>query len=441
LSHQAIPSARKGRAISRRHAPLHYSTNRLLTMSSSVPHHNTASPSGAITFASNAVSALITTSCSATGRFTAQVLDVLKSGTVAKRGLAIAKSTITAGIGWLSAPSQLKTLYKVRPVSVQGESEHAFLGTASNKPSQIRPVMVSQDVIKNVLVVCNKDKIPEGVPYGQVIYQGDDAIKANTATKHFFYQADGVTIIENVEKVIARVPACFAIDYGAILQTGKMDQASYECLERMDDTGFTPWLVEILSTHDKEVQAAFLNDEDLKKYLPASSPTGHMIIASPFIKTRDIDDEDDDLEAEVETLQEECYEIVQRTIVPPSPLPTEAGSHKKASSKSLSDDEGDSKPASTNEMEATRLRILALGVTYDANTNKVTCLPTVSEHMEAIMRTSGGSTQRELTRQTLTSLKRIFGESTHFLPRSVDFPIMESITLAHGPRSHGQIVS
>ena len=142
----------------------------------------------------------------------------------------------------------------------------------------------------------------------------------------------------------------------------------------MDESGCTSWLVESISKHNKEVQTVFLTDKNLKKYLPASSPTGHAIIDSPFIKPSKIDDEDEDLEAEVDTLQDECDKIVQKSIVPTSPLPREVGSDQRTPSLSPSDDEEDSKLASTTEAEVALLCLLALGVTYDPEQRRsLTC--------------------------------------------------------------------
>ena len=82
-------------------------------------------------------------------------------------------------------------------------------------------------------------------------------------------------------------------------------------------------------------------------------------------------------------------------------------------------------------MEAVYYRLMALGITYDPANEKVTSLPTVSEFMEAIMKTNSGSTHLELTKETLTLLADTYSDSLHFLARQVDPPIKENITLAH----------
>ena len=101
----------------------------------------------------------------------------------------------------LSLSKKPAALYKLHPVSKDGQRENVFLGTTSNKPSQIRPKWVPQDVVKNVLVITDKDKVPDGVPNGLVIDKTEDTIKSETAPKLYFYQPDCTTLVNDKEKL------------------------------------------------------------------------------------------------------------------------------------------------------------------------------------------------------------------------------------------------
>lgn len=204
----------------------------------------------------------------------------------------------------------MSVLYLPRLVSKKNELDTVFLATASNKPSQIRPKTIVQSVLYNVLLVVDKDKVPDDVPIGIPIDKNEAAIK------HHFYEADGTTLLDNKEKVAARVSASFPVGYGSLLQTGKLNQATYDCVEQMDPSGYVSWQVENLAAHNPQPQVILTTDTAMQKYLPPiPSLVGYAIVPSPFIKSEDIDDADDGLEEDVDDLSKECLHSAQNMML------------------------------------------------------------------------------------------------------------------------------
>ena len=127
-------------------------------------------------------------------------------------------------------------------------NERAFLGTTSNRPVQLCVKTVSQEVTHNVLVVIDKDKVPDGVPRGPIIN------KTESTLKYHFHKADGTTLINKKEKVVARTACSFGIGYKAMLQTGTINQATFECLDQIDTSGYISWQIEALMNHETALQ-------------------------------------------------------------------------------------------------------------------------------------------------------------------------------------------
>ena len=42
-----------------------------------------------------------------------------------------------------------------------------------------------------------------------------------------------MNLIDNNKKVVARVAVAFPVEYGSLLKTGKVDQATYDCVENI----------------------------------------------------------------------------------------------------------------------------------------------------------------------------------------------------------------
>ena len=163
---------------------------------------------------------LITQSRAKNPRFKSTVLDALKSGTLENCSASVNDPSMTSGITWLASRNKLVTLYKSQLVHKENEPNTVFPGTASNSYTELCPKMVVQDVLRNVLLVVDKEKVPESVPRGITLNKDEPAIKRH------FYRADGKTLIDNNEKVVARITVAFPIGYGSLLKTGKVDQAT-----------------------------------------------------------------------------------------------------------------------------------------------------------------------------------------------------------------------
>ena len=378
-----------------------------------------------VTWASSTAGILITTLRNASGKYPEKVLAPFKSGTIAKRTAAITKVTLAAGVGWLTSKSKMTTMYKPR-LATKG-NERVLLGTTSNRPLQLRVKTVSQNITHNVLVIVNKEKVPDGVPHGPTIN------KTEPTLKHMFHEADGTTLLDNKEKVVVRIAISFGIDYEAILQTGSINQATFECLDRMDETGYLAWQIDALMNHDEALQKFLLSEANLKKYLPNSpSATGYSVVDSPFIKPEDVDDDDSDLEDDVEALGEECLSLVNAATASNnanSAPPEFVTPPNKRAAKSTSDDEDD-KAAAQSEKVAQANRLSALGATYDPTSNNIS-LPTASTFFPSIRDATSKAAQREAITDTITSISETFNDSEHFLVRSADPPIFDRTTLAH----------
>ena len=383
--------------------------------------HSKASPGGVVTWASSTAGILITMLRNALDKYPEKVLAPFKYGTIAKRTAAITKVTLSAGLGWLTSKTKMIAMYKPR-TTMKG-NERVFLGTTSNRPVQLRVKTVSQEVTHNVLVVVDKDKVPDGVPHGPTIN------KTEPTLKHRFHKADGTTLIDKKEKVVARIACSFGIDYEAMLQTGTINQATFECLDRIDTSGYISWQIEALMNHETALQKSLLTETDLKKYLPNSpSSTGYSVIDSPFIKPDEIDEDDEDLEDDVDALAEECLSLVTASHTSPSP-PAEVVTPTKLPAKSSSDNEND-KAVAQSEKDAQANRLAALGATYEPTSGKIS-LPTVSTFFPSIRDATSKAAQREAITDTITSISETFNDSEHFLIRSADPPIFDRITLAH----------
>ena len=381
---------------------------------------------GQVTLASNGESTLITQSRAENPRFKSTVLESFKGGTTGKCSASVTNPSMTSGIAWLTSKQKLVTLYKSRLVPKENETDTVFLGTASNSPTQLRPKTVGQEVLRNVLLVVDKDKVPDGVPFGIPIDKDESVIK------HHFYEADGTTLTDSNEKVVVRVAVSFPIGYGALLKTGKIDQSTYDCVEHMDSSGYISWQVENLASHNSELQLALITHASTKKYLPAiTSPIGYSLIPSPFLKADDIDDADEDLEDDVTNLGAECMALVTKNLIPTSPTPTSVTlvresplGHRKE------ENPEDGKIAAQTEKEQKILSLTAFGVIYNPAAKTVTA-PTISDHIDGIFNMSTKRGQRDTTDANLELLGEIFGDSDHFLLRSVDQPSYDTITLAH----------
>jgi len=88
---------------------------------------------------------------------------------------------------------------------------------------------------------------------------------------------------------------------------GSIDTAMFECLERMDSSGYMSVQVEALKNHDKTLQMLLLEKAELKNYLPSlPNPVGYKFVDHPYAKSEDIDDDDKDLEDDAQTLSKDC---------------------------------------------------------------------------------------------------------------------------------------
>ena len=221
-----------------------------------------------------------------------------------KRSQTITTQRKVPGVAWCTSKSKLAVLYKVR-TAISGVEE-MFLGTSSNDAAMVKPRMISKDITKSVLVAADKSKVPSSVE------MGTDIDKSHAIFKKYFCDNSG-TPIDNEINVIARIPVSMLIVREARIQTGKIDQGTFDSVESVE-TELLPFWLEHIVGFNASFQEDVLKEDSCKGYRPGKPATGHTFAASPFVGYTAIDDDDSDIEEEVNNLSEECKDIMQKSI-------------------------------------------------------------------------------------------------------------------------------
>lgn len=390
---------------------------------SCTPSTGTQSGGGGVTLASM-TGTLITQCREPSAKFTTKALSTFLAGSKGKRSAMATSTSIVAGVSWLSGPNKMSVLYLVRLAEQDGQSEMVFLGTTTNEATQLRPSVLSQDVLSNVLCIVNKTSVPKEIPMGATID------KTEAALSGILCDSNG-NPKDGEEKVIVRVPVSFPVSYGAQLRTGTINEETFQCLDAMDPSESVSWLIETLKAHDKDVQTLLLSSSDLKKYLPVlPSPTGFGTIPSPFIKSNSVGDDDMKLEEDVDCISDELKELLDRQIQSLAPNVVQGTPQKSIQLReSMMDVDTPAKEKGDDiEAEQAKLRVLAFGATYDHTTGKV-AIPQVSDLYLGVNEIKKKANQREKTATTLESLQATLAKGNHYLFRMVDLPKMDVITL------------
>lgn len=341
---------------------------------------------------------------------------------------------MVSSIALFTAKNKMEVLYLPRQAFQKDEPHLVILGTASNNPIGARPKFVTLDAVKNVIICVDKDKVPDGIA------TGIDIDKDDAQLNKFFVDDDG-NLKDTKTKVAARFPVSHPIAWQALLKTGTMQQASFDSLDRADESGLLAFWAEQINNHDPELQQLLCGEADLKKYLPPSPPTGHSYISSPFVQMHDPNSSDEDLEVEVLSLVAKCTEIAQRNMAKAISLSDDASSKGAPSAvlvaaspkKGSSDADAaltNSKPAAFDEKDHFNARLLALGAFYDPTSGKL-AFPILSDFIPEVRDISGKGSQRDAAEATLASIEEMMGDSKHFLLRSVDMPKFEKLALAY----------
>lgn len=103
-----------------------------------------------------------------------------------------------------------------------------LLGTPSNCASTFSPSKILKGILKNALIIVDKDDIPaEAVPIGEPLD------KTNAKLKSFLYNADG-TPKDDKQKVAIRFSVGAPGSHGSTLPMGVIDQNMYQAAEDID---------------------------------------------------------------------------------------------------------------------------------------------------------------------------------------------------------------
>ena len=387
---------------------------------------------GGITIASNAGGGLLTSAREADPNFLTATLVPYYTQSGKKRIDKLTNQHKSVGVIYFSRLGEtpkLQVLYLPRAVTKKNDVETSLLGTTSNVANSIRPKLLPNEVTKNVLVVANKEDVPEGFATGKVIDKELDTLKA------YFVDESG-NLKDNLEKVVVRVPIGVVLPYQAVINTGIVEQATFDCLTNVDpeNDSLCFWARSVLS-HNSDLQATLLRDTALKPYVPPMPSTGHHYRNTPFISAQNVDEEADDLEDEVEALSSDCTDIATRNMKSvvaleekdPSNMTLEFEQVPKAKLQYQASNESLKAPTIT-ERDQIFARIKAFGAIYDPVTGQVSS-PELSDFMEGVLDAgSSKGAQRDAAISTLSSIEETVADSDHFLLRSVDLPTFDNIT-------------
>ena len=351
-----------------------------------------------------------------------------------KRKYTLLQSKVVSTIAWLKNANELVTLYKAREVYPSGAFESAFLGTTSNRAASCKPWIGSNELTYEVMIAVNKADIPAGA---NLLMASKSIDKSNALLKEFFCD-DTDTPLDAHEKIMVRLPVCVPLPFGSFVKPGTVDQNTFTSFEDIDDKLLPFWLRHI-QLFNKDLQDCLQNNASLKEFRPVVASQGHFLADSPYLPLIDVDESDDDLVEHQNGLENECLDIAKANIA------AAMGSLKAQSQNSQSNginvtpvktvDLAGSDGDSTGEPEYSdtqyfNSRIYALGMRYDADAGKVTP-PVISRLLPQVRDAKSGTTQRNVTRQALSSTEAKFSEGDHFLARVVDMPDCDNVVVAY----------
>jgi hypothetical protein len=332
---------------------------------------------------------------------------------------------------WFKSTNILQTMYRTREVVPKDAQESSLLGTISNKASSVRARLLSCDVLKNVLVVVDNVDIPPNVPTGPVLDKTDPFLSG-------FLLDNNLDPIDDVDKVVVRLPCSLPLTYKSIIKTGDVDQSSLELMDDIDESTFVSFWAININKFDQGFQDLLLGEDSLKGCLPTMPNLGHGYRTSgPFVPLSVIDDDDTELEEEVASLEKECEDIAQAhmnkevealvasSVAAATPRSTPSGMDVIDSSATSA-----AAAVSVTEKEHFNARTKAWGATYDPQTGKVS-LPQLSTFVTCIRDATTKAQQMANVKATIASIKTTVSKSRDFLLRSIDFPALDKISAAY----------
>lgn len=395
------------------------------------------STQGGITKAPSRAGGLLTNAYSRTANYVSEVIHKFPSLSAGRRAIVLLKKTTTAGVLLFQGKDKVNTLYKLRKANKtlpnDEGSEEVWLGSSSNKASSVKPRTLPAKATANVICVVNKSDIPKltngaTIPTGPVIDKSHDLLKGR-------FEHEGLPL-DTEEKVAVRLPCVAPVPYESELKTGKLDQATFDSVEATDES-FLPFWLEAINNHDAELQALLLAEAALKQFLPSGPPTGHSCVDTPYFKLGQVDDEDELLNPAQEELIQECEELSEKFIA----NAIEKGTEDAATSSGLSvpvaqidtlrNDKPSAAPAapSFTETDHVMARVSIIGMVYDRKTKTVT-FPEPSDFMLPIRDLGSKQSQRESVASTLESIQDSLSNTSHYLMRVMDMPILSKVALA-----------
>ncbi len=367
---------------------------------------------------------LITFTLQVKDAFNSRVLTPWPKHSIAKRIASAVKKSLVSGLIYFKERDKLATLYKPRQVSMEGEANLVWLGTTSNDPMRVQAKTISQDVLGNVLVIVSKHKVPAEFEHGIDINKDEPLLK-----QHFYNGSN--ELIDNDTKVAVRVSVGLPAPYEALIKTGTVGTDTFTSLDASDGTGKMAFWADCIRQYDSNIQSILLGDQALRKYLPTRPTTGHDYVNSPFISPTEPDEDDTELQEEVETLQEECIQLLKSLLSnggTNDDVSTKVPAVVDTATKQIESEEA-SKPTYT-EADYLAARTKAFGIRYNEETDKLV-LPEFSQFYGAVKDATSKTAQRDLTESSLQSIEATMSDSTHYAARSVDPSKPDTITLAH----------
>ena len=382
---------------------------------------------GGITAASSEGGILITNSKDGATNFVSRHLIPFLTSSTSKRLNTVLKGDITAGVAFMSANDHFNVLYLPTEAFGSNEMDSVLMGSISNRPSLPRVKVVSKDILNNILVLVNKEEVPLHIPVGTVID------KRNEHLRTYFHDNDG-NLLDEKEKVMARIPAALPIQYGVNVPTGKFSgeniQGVYDSLEDINSSHLPFWLKSVIN-HDAELQEAIMTSDSLSQYRPPSPALGHGLTASPFIQLRDYSDDDQDLCDEAERqlnklngiARSNVQSVTSGTNHPNSPQPP-PGTIQTMSAVAQQE------TVTHDDKQTLQARVLSFGLKFDPETGEVS-LPELSEFFGALRDATTKANQRDTVQSLLVSLEDALADDPHFLARATNLPKMDKVSLAY----------
>ena len=410
--------------------------------SCTTPDYSTAG--GLTTSSDDGLIGLLSGVHSKSTNFLKENLYKFTKSSLGKRSGMILKKTVVSGLLALRGKDKVCTMYKLRKVgrSIDETSEEdVWLGTMSNRAASVDPKWFSTQSLGNVLCVVNTSEIPKvgDIPSGPVIDKSEDLLK------DFFHNDDG-DLIDNEDKTVVRLPAALLMPNGyESFKTGVVSQVTYDAFDRVEDPSLTEgptfysFWVDAINEHSPQIQETLLNEDELKKYIPAKPNTGHDYIDSPFVKFHSVDMDDELLSSAAEEMRKECESIAESALRNRIEATTPASGHsprRSAGEASLGSSELSlvvhvpKKTYKNSEEDHWDSRVKAWLAHYDPTTHKVTAhVPTM---FAPLIRDAGSKeNKRNAVHSSLESIQETLSQEENFLYRQIDLPVLSKLPLSY----------